>query len=219
MNLLQQLREKPWIQPAGPVVALRDGSTFYLPAATLGLRVFMVVVTVVFSLLLMAYGTRMAFEDWRPAPELRLLWLNTALLVGASVAMQWARGAATRGNRDTLAIAWLVGGICSIGFLVGQLQAWRQLQVMPSFNVVSPAIGFFYLITGVHAVHLLGGLVAWIRTALKLWRGTDLVRLRLSVRLCTAYWHFLLVVWLILFGLLFSGNDNLQVILVFCGIK
>ena len=219
MNLLQQLREKPWEPATGPVVALRDGSTFYLPAATLGLRVFMVVVTVVFSLLIMAYGTRMAFEDWRPAPEVRLLWLNTALLVVGSIAMQWAHAAAQRGKRDSLVIGWLIGGICAIGFLAGQLQAWRQLSVVPAFNVMSPAIGFFYLITAVHGVHLIGGLVAWGRTANKLWRGADIVRLRLSVRLCTAYWHFLLVVWLVLFGLLFSGNDNLQALLVLCGIR
>lgn len=219
MNLLQQLREKPWLPSSGPVVALRDGSTFYLPAATLGLRVFFAVITVVFSLLITAYGTRMAFEDWRPAPQLGLLWFNTIMLLLASAAMQWARWAARRGDRDNLTIGLLGGGICTLAFLAGQLQAWRQLGLVPSFNVMSPAIGFFYLITGLHGLHLIGGMVAWGRTAAKLWRGLDVLRLRLSVELCASYWHFLLVVWLVLFALLFSGNDNLQAILVFCGIR
>jgi cytochrome c oxidase subunit 3 len=75
------------------------------------------------------------------------------------------------------------------------------------------------LITGLHALHMLGGLVAWGGTAVKLGDEVDLSRLRQSVRLCAIYWHFLLVVWLVLFGLLFSGNDNLGTLLAICGIK
>ena len=76
-----------------------------------------------------------------------------------------------------------------------------------------------YLITGLHGLHLLGGLVAWGRTIAKLWRGFEVAQVRLSVELCTAYWHFLLVVWLVLFGLLFSGNDSLGILLTICGIR
>jgi heme/copper-type cytochrome/quinol oxidase subunit 3 len=70
VNLFHQLKEKPWATTTGTVVDLHDGSAFSVPAATLGLRVFLVVVTVLFSLLIMAYGSRMTFEDWRPAPPL-----------------------------------------------------------------------------------------------------------------------------------------------------
>ena len=66
----------------------------------------------------------------------------------------------------------------------------------------NPANGFFYLITGLHGLHLLGGLVAWGRTSDKVWRGFEPAQVRLSVELCAVYWHFLLVVWLVLFALL-----------------
>ena len=56
--------------------------------------------------------------------------------------------------------------------------------------------------TGVHGVHLLGGLVAWFRTSAKVKAEADMAQLRMSVGLCAVYWHFLLVVWLVLFGLL-----------------
>ena len=56
--------------------------------------------------------------------------------------------------------------------------------------------------TGLHGLHLLGGLVAWVRTSDKVWRGVEVGRVRLSVELCAVYWHFLLVVWLVLFGLM-----------------
>jgi cytochrome c oxidase subunit 3 len=219
MNLFHQMTEKPWAPNQGTVVDLHDGSAFSVPTATLGLRVFLAVVTVLFSLLIMAYGTRMEFEDWRPAPQLWLLWLNTAMLALSSVAMQWARISARRGEIDGVTTGLIAGGVFAAAFLCGQILAWRQLSMMGAFGVTNPAIGFFYLITGLHGLHILGGLVAWGRITAKLWRGFDVAHLRLSVELCAVYWHFLLLVWLILFGLLFSGNDNLGVLLAICGIR
>lgn len=217
MSFFHQLKEKPWAPIQSTVVDLRDGSAFSVPTATVGLRVFLAVVTVLFSLLIMAYGTRMEFEDWRPSPSVRLLWLNTAMLALSSVAMQWANIAARRDKIDGVMNGLMAGGIFAIAFLGGQILAWRQLMV--AFDVTNPAIGFFYLITALHGLHLLGGLVAWGRTTAKVWRGLDMVHLRLSVQLCTVYWHFLLLVWLVLFGLLFSGNDNLGALLTICGIR
>jgi len=219
VSFFQQLTEKPWAPIQGNVVNLRDGSAFSVPTATLGLRVFLAVVTVLFVLLIMAYGSRMEFEDWRPAPQPWLLWLNTAMLVLSSVAMQWARIAARRGEIDGVTIGLSAGGVFAVAFLGGQILAWRQLNMMVAFDITNPAIGFFYLITALHGLHLLGGLVAWGRTAAKVWHGLDVVHVRPSVELCTVYWHFLLLVWLVLFGLLFSGNDNLGILLALCGIR
>jgi cytochrome c oxidase subunit 3 len=67
-------------------------------------------------------------------------------------------------------------------------------------------------------VHLVGGLVAWGMTVAKVWGDFDVAKVRQSVELCTVYWHFLLLVWLVLFGLLFTGN-NLDVLLKLCGIR
>ena len=97
--------------------------------------------------------------------------------------------------------------------------AWRQLDMLVAFNITNPAIGFFFLITALHGLHLLGGLVALGRTTAKVWRGFDVVPVRLSVELCTVYWHYLLLVWLVLFGLLFSGNDSLGILLSICGLR
>ena len=67
----------------------------------------------------------------------------------------------------------------------------------------NPANSFFYVLTGLHVLHLLGGLVALARTAGHAWAGA-LAKTRLGVELCAVYWHFLFVVWLILFGLMLS---------------
>ncbi len=194
--------EKPWVAAQARVDDLHGGGEFSLPTVTLGLRVFLAVVTVLFSLLVVSYAERMEVADWRPLPEPWLLWLNTAVLILSSVALQWARVSARRGQIDGVRDGLLVGGICAFAFLAGQLLAWQLLAELGYFAATNPAVAFFYLITALHGLHLLGGLVAWGRTTAKVWRGFEVAQVRLSVELCAVYWHFLLLIWLILFGLL-----------------
>ena len=160
----------------------------------------------------------MAYEDWRPAPQVSLLWANTFVLILSSVALQWARYSVRRGRMDAMRVGLLAAGAFTVVFLFGQVLAWRQLATMVYFEVTNPAIAFFYLITGLHGMHLVGGLVAWGRTVVKVWGDFDVAKVRQSVELCTVYWHFLLLVWLVLFGLLFTGN-NLDLLLKLCGIR
>ncbi len=96
----------------------------------------------------------------------------------------------------------LVGGALAFAFLVSQFLVWRQLGSLGYFVDTNPSNSFFYLITGLHGLHLLGGLVAWFRASLRLWRGADVAKIRITVDLCAVYWHFLLLVWLVMFGLL-----------------
>lgn len=213
MSIFHDLTVKPWVTAQGTVEP-RDKAA----ARKLALKAFLAIVTVLFMLLLVAYARRMAYEDWRPSPQLGLLWANTFALVLSSVALQWALFSARRGQRDGMRVAFLAGGAFTVVFLVGQILAWRQLGTMAYFDVTNPAIAFFYLITGLHGLHLLGGLVAWGRTFAKVWGDSDMAKIRHSVELCTLYWHYLLGVWLVLFGLLFSGN-NLDILLKLCGIK
>jgi cytochrome c oxidase subunit 3 len=218
VSIFHQLTIKPWMTVPGTVENLRDRDRSSRPTTKLALRVFLAVVAVLFMLLVMAYGTRMAYEDWRPTPQLRLLWANTFVLILSSVALQWAQFSIRRGRMDGMRIGLLAGGAFTVVFLIGQVLAWRQLSTMVYFDITNPAIAFFYLITGLHGMHLLGGLVAWGRTVSKVWGDFDRSVIRQSVELCTLYWHFLLLVWLILFGLLFSGN-NLDILLKICGIR
>jgi cytochrome c oxidase subunit 3 len=218
VNIFHELTAKPWTTGQGKVDDLHTGGTSPPAARKLALRVFLAVVAVLFALLVTAYGGRMAYEDWRPAPQINLLWANTFVLILSSVALQWAQYSARRGWMDAMRAGLLAGGAFTVVFLFGQLLAWRQLGTMVYFEVTNPAIAFFYLITGLHGVHLLGGLVAWGRTVSRVWGDFDVAKVRQSVELCTVYWHFLLFVWLVLFGLLFSGN-NLDVLLKLCGIR
>jgi cytochrome c oxidase subunit 3 len=172
-------------------------------AARLGLWLLMAVVTVLFLQLIHAYVVRLGLDDWRPLPMPWQLWLNTTMLILSSVALQWTQFAARRGQRGPVTVGLLIAGAFAIAFLGGQLWAWQQLSALNYLVASNPANSFFYLITGLHGMHLLGGLVAWWLTSAKVRRGLEMERVYLSVQLCARYWHFLLALWLVLFALLF----------------
>jgi cytochrome c oxidase subunit 3 len=203
----QRLAAKPWLEE-GVIADWREESPSSLPPAKIGLGVFLAVVGSLFALFISAYSMRMNMVDWRALPLPRLLWFNTGVLVTSSVALQWAHMAARRNDMDGVFIGLLAGGASAIIFLVGQLLAWRQLSVAGFFVASNPANSFFYLITAMHGLHLMGGLVALGRTTAKAWRGVEMVQVRLSVELCAIYWHFLLLVWLVLLGLLTGWTDD-----------
>jgi cytochrome c oxidase subunit 3 len=207
--LVRKLTVKPWeVQPVtGEVSATEEG----IAPKRVGLWVFLAVVTSLFGLFLSAYYMRMGehsgptVADWNPIRDPAILWLNTAVLILGSVAMQSARASVARGQAEQTRVRLVAGGLLTIGFLVGQLLAWRQLRESPAFTPLNPAVAFFYLITAVHGLHLLGGLYVWGRTlARSLRKDVELIDIRLSIELCTVYWHYLLLVWLGLFAVLLS---------------
>ena len=197
----QRLAAKPWLEE-GALGDFRGGSASSVPAAKIGLGVFLAVVGSLFALFISAYSMRMNTVDWRALPVPTLLWFNTGVLVVSSIALQWAHVAARRNDMDGVIVGLCAGGASAITFLVGQLLAWQQLSVAGYFLASNPANSFFYMITAAHGLHLMGGLVAVGRTTAKVWRGAEMIQVRLSVELCAIYWHFLLVVWLVLLGLL-----------------
>jgi len=209
VNIIRQLTEKPWLVTDQHIVEDIDESAFPSAAPT-GLRVYFAVATVMFSLIAAAYLMRMGVGhpgeglDWRPMPKSPLLWVNTAILVLSSLTFQWTRVAARRGQRDRMVIGLLTAGFFSFAFLAGQLIVWRRLADAGYFATTNPANAFFYLITMLHGLHLLGGLVAWSRTTTNMWDGADAAEVSQSVDLCAIYWHFLLIVWLVFFYLILS---------------
>jgi len=199
LGIFSELTSKPWLESQGVIDNDHVGGTIALPAATVGVRVFVAVVTVVFTLLVVAYLDRMAIADWRPVPEPLLMWLNIIVLFASSVAMQWAANSARRGNTGNVEAGMLIGGACALAFLAGQIMVARQLDALGFFVPTNPALAFLYLLTALHGIHLLGGLVVLGRSVLRIWKGYEVHQVRTSVELCAFYWHFLLVVWLVLF--------------------
>ena len=207
---VRRLTTRPW-EAQGTYDGRDTADMMGAAPARIGLWVFLAVATSFFALFITAYTMRMnphlaqgaVLNDWRPVVEPRVLWLNTVLLALASIGMQLARGAIVKGQAERAQAAMLAGGVLAMAFLAGQLLAWRQLQAAGYYAAGNPANAFFYVLTGVHGLHLLGGLFVWGRTVARMSRKAALVgSVRLTVELCTVYWHYLLVVWLVLFGLL-----------------
>ena len=200
--LRQSLNTQPWISTAADDAV--SGRSLDANSTTIGFATFLAVATSLFALFISAYTLRMAEPDWRPVAEPAILWVNTIILVLASFAYQWTRSMAVRGNTGHVRIGLTLAGVLTFAFLAGQLLAWQEMQAAGVYMMRNPANAFFYLLTAVHGLHLLGGLWVWGRSAIRVWRGADADSVRLSVELCTVYWHFLLLVWAVLFGILLS---------------
>ena len=207
----QRLTAKPWLE-VGAIGEVPGTGALSLPAATIGLGVFLAVVSSLFALFISAYFMRMQVADWAQMPAPKVLWFNTGVLILSSVALQYAQVAARRGRMEGVGDGLIVGGLFAFTFLVGQFFAWQQLNAAGYFLATNPANAFFYLLTGLHGLHLLGGLVALVLTIDKVWRGFELPQVRLSVKLCAIYWHYLLLLWLVLFTLLTPWVGDFAVI-------
>lgn len=203
----QRLMAKPWLEEGAIVDARTEAPQ--VPAVKIGLGVFLAVAGALFALFISAYVMRMALLDWRPVPVPKLLWLNTGVLVLSSLALHAAMISARRDDDAGMLSALLAADIAAAMFVAGQLLAWRELIAAGYFVADNPANAFFYLITAVHGVHVLGGLVVLNRTAGRAWVGASAAQSRLSVELCTIYWDFLLAVWLVLLALLMGWMTGL----------
>ena len=204
--LRQTLNVKPWVSQRSVATVDGDGA-LQSPTVKVGLWVFLGVATSLFALLISAYHMRMMEADWVKLAVPKVLWLNTAVLILSSIAMQWTRSAAQRGQIDGVRTGLIAAGVFAFSFLAGQLWAWQQLNASGYFVAANPANAFFYLLTALHGLNLLGGLWVWGRTTIKVLRGVEVGKVRLSVELCTVYWHYLLLVWLVLFAVLLQTHS------------
>lgn len=202
----RQLTAKPWDKVQREADdKFAGGVSLSLVPERVGLWVLLAVVTSLFGLFISAYNMRMMLADWTPVSDPGVLWLNTLLLLLSSAAFQWTRTVAERGDSARTSLGLVVAGLFAFAFLYGQLVAWDELKVSGEIPVRDAARAFFYLLTGLHAVHVLGGLAVWGKTTARMWIGTfEMDDVRLSVQLCTVYWHYLLAVWLVLFALLLT---------------
>jgi cytochrome c oxidase subunit 3 len=210
--LVQRLKDKPWTKQG---VLPTSQETVFSSAPKIGLWVFLAVVSSLFGLFASAYMMRLhdahgELQQWTPLAEPSILWINTLVLVPASGAMQIARNRSDRDDFGGVRLYFGVAAVLTVLFLSGQVLAWQQVTASGSYGPGNPAYTFFILLTAVHGLHLIGGMFVLVRTIARVWRPIDKLavvtrtRIRLSVQLCTTYWHWLLLIWLGLFALLLS---------------
>jgi cytochrome c oxidase subunit 3 len=142
-------------------------------------------------------------DDWVSTHKPPILWLNTAILLASSAALEKARRALRARSRDRFNTWWTAGTALGILFLVGQAAAWWQLRSEGVFLATNPSSAFFYILTAAHAAHLIGGAGALV------WVDVQALRLRLgpakrtAIDVSAAFWHFLDLLWLYLMVLFY----------------
>lgn len=205
MGFFRKILEKPWLPPEGNVVDLHTGY-FTAHNRKVALILFLCVVGVLFFLLFSAYHMRKAFStDWVATPEPTLLWFNTLILFVVSGALEWARVAVPKEQIEAIRIRFIAAGVLTFVFLILQLVAWKQLIDLGYTAQSNPANAFFYTITGIHGLHLFGGLIAWFRAIRVIDPEVDFSQMKNAVDLCAIYWHFLLFVWVAMVGLFITS--------------
>jgi cytochrome c oxidase subunit III len=174
----------------------------------IGMWVALASVAMMFTSLSSAYVVRAGTStDWIPIAMPRALLASTALILISSVTLEIARRNLKRSLHAAYTKYVLLTALLGVGFLVSQLIAWRQLAGQGVYLASHPHSSFFYLLTGAHAVHLIGGLLALlfllVRARKQIVEPFVVAKREATADAVTIYWHFMDGLWIYLFLLLF----------------
>ncbi|QSX38897.1 cytochrome c oxidase subunit 3 [Shewanella sedimentimangrovi] len=226
MALLAELGKKSWLTPDSKDKQALSSLEALEGARKTALLFLLAVITVLFFLFSITYVSRsqypdfqgLAAEPWMPLAQSWRLWLNTAFLVLASSGLELAKRVNLPAQYGKLFLLW--GGVilCSLAFIVGQLALWQLLKQQGFLIASNPANSYFYLLTGIHGLHLLAGILVLGRGLYLLSRQASTETIRQSLQLCAWYWHYLLLLWLYLFALLSAPAEAYNTIAAWCGL-
>ncbi len=167
-----------------------------------GLWAFLGTVSMLFIGFTSAYILRRASADWQPLTAPPILWLNTLALLASSATLEIARRRLRGWDLSSCVRFVLLTGALGLVFVAGQYVGWQQLAAQGVFLASNPHSSFFYVLTGLHALHLLGGL-CWFVAVLRRLRRLAYLPGEDGLRLFATYWHFLAGLWVYLLWLLF----------------
>jgi cytochrome c oxidase subunit III len=166
-------------------------------------------IVVMFGVLVVAYVTLSRNELWRPITVPKTFFVSTGLILLSSIAIEKARRALLHDEHRQYSL-WLSGTLLlGLAFVVSQLVAWKQLIAEGVFLAGNPHSSFFYLFTGAHGLHLLGGMTALAYLTIRARRllfGFEDERRQAATDAVSLYWHFMDGLWVSLFLLLWIWN-------------
>jgi cytochrome c oxidase subunit III len=170
-----------------------------------GMALGIVSILMFFMALASAFLVRRGSGDWVPVQIPTLMWINTIVLVASSATLELARHRLTKGQLSVYRSLWLVTTLLGVLFLTGQVVAWRILVGEGVYLASNPASSFFYIFTGAHALHLLGGVAALLYVAKRNFEQAQVTR-GVATEVTSFYWHFMDALWLFLLALLYLGK-------------
>jgi cytochrome c oxidase subunit 3 len=144
--------------------------------------------------------------EWHPFSLPVEVWISTVILLASSVAYHLGWKRIDAGERQAAKHWFIATTVLGAAFISSQLLAWVELRSRGLYMSGNPYAGFFYILTGVHAVHVLGGIVALSAVLLRVWYPTrdenKVLKRRTVAQVVGWYWHFMDGVWIVLFLLL-----------------
>lgn len=174
-------------------------------AIQFGVWCFLATVTMLFAAFSSSYIVRQAGTDWTPTPLPEVLWFNTGLLALSSVALEVARRDVRRDRMRGALVALAATVLFGVGFVVGQLGAWRDLVAAGYYLPSGPHASFFYILTALHAAHLTVGLLLLLYVTVRVGRSEsagDGEGMAFLLGIAATFWHFFGALWLYLFAML-----------------
>jgi cytochrome c oxidase subunit III len=174
----------------------------------IGMLVSLASIAMLFTSLSSAYIVRSGtINDWIPIAVPRVMFGSTALILLASVSIEIARRKLKQDLHASYTRYLSLTVLLGLGFLVSQLIAWRQLSHQGIYISTHPHSSFFYLLTGTHGVHVIGGLLLlsflWLRSRSYSAEPAVIARRQGMADAVSIYWHFMFALWIYLFLLLF----------------
>lgn len=170
------------------------------------LWLFLVTIVMIFAALTSAYIVRQSEGNWLEYDLPTIFWYTSGIVVVSSVCLQYAYSSAKKDNligvRTGLSLAVLFG----IAFLVGQWYSWVALVDENVFFVGNPSGSFLYVFTGLHAVHLISGVIFLIIVLISTYRYKVHSKSLDTLEMATTFWHFLAALWLYLFMFLLLNH-------------
>jgi len=226
MQLFKSLQEKPWL----PIALEQQANLPYCVsgkenAASTALRFFLAVITVIFFLFTITFLQRtqsfdfqaLSGEPWLPFTNANVLWQNSAYLLLASISIILAKKFAKQQSLSAIMISLTTTAFFTLLFVSGQVQVWQQLNQSGFYIYTNPANSYYFLLTGVHALHIIGGILVFIRCVWLFAFNLSYQQLASRLKLCALYWHYLFFIWLFLFFLLTSDANTFKTIALICG--
>lgn len=144
--------------------------------------------------------------EWQPFNLPVFVWISTIIILVSSITYHLAKVAIEKNEQDAARRWLIITTVLGATFISSQLMAWLALVQRGLYLYSNPYAGFFYVLTGLHAIHVLGGIIALGSIFLRAWMHSadeeELLRRRTMANVVGWYWHFMGALWLVLFVLL-----------------
>ena len=179
-----------------------SGSTFPISKGTIATWILLTAILMLFAGLSSAYIVLRGMPAWQSIELPWMLWPNSAVLLMSSLAIELSRKAIKRGDVSSMKRWLAMGGLLGLGFVAGQLVAWKQLINEGVYLPSTLQSSFFYILTGLHGLHLLGGIIGLCVVLTWALKNRLTVSNNEPLKLIAMYWHVMDGLWVYLFLLM-----------------